>query len=132
MSKGRLGVLALLIAAPLLIGASLLVIGGDRPVSDDGPAPPPSSTDSMGTVTGAATTAAGDPVRGASVRVSSLDEPAPAIPEIGVLTGDTGRYEWRLPPGRYEIVVSTSERDSAPQTATVAAGVVTQLDFTLP
>ncbi|MDG4792989.1 carboxypeptidase-like regulatory domain-containing protein [Micromonospora sp. WMMD1082] len=132
MSRTRLGVLALLIAAPLLIGASLLAFGGDYPVSDDGPPPPPPRTDSMGTVTGTATTAAGEPVREASVQVRPLDEPAPAIPEIGVLTGDAGRYEWRLPPGRYEIVVRTDERDSAPQTATVTAGQTTRLDFTLP
>ncbi len=43
MSRTRLGVLALLIAAPLLIGASLLVFGGDDPVSDDGPPPPPAA-----------------------------------------------------------------------------------------
>ncbi|MFF5215774.1 carboxypeptidase-like regulatory domain-containing protein [Micromonospora sp. NPDC000442] len=132
MSRTRLGVLALLIAAPLLIGASLLVFGGDDPVSDDGPPPPPGRTSPAGTVTGTVTTPAGEPVRQASVQVTALDEPAPAIPEIGVLTGNTGRYEWRLPPGRYEITVSTGERNSAPRTATVTTDQVTRLDFTLP
>ncbi|WBB47475.1 carboxypeptidase-like regulatory domain-containing protein [Verrucosispora sp. WMMA2044] len=132
MSRTRLGVLALLIAAPLLIGASLLVFGGDDPVSDDGPPPPPGSTSPAGTVTGTVTTPAGEPVRQAPVQVTALDEPAPAIPEIGVLTGDTGRYEWRLPPGRYEITVSVGEQHSTTQTTTVTAGQVTRLDFTLP
>ncbi|SFC09124.1 carboxypeptidase-like regulatory domain-containing protein [Micromonospora sediminimaris] len=132
MSRKRLGVLALLIAAPLLIGASLLAFGGDDPVSDDGPPAPPGRTNPAGTVTGTVTTPAGEPVRQASVQVTPLGEPAPAIPEIGVLTGDAGRYEWRLPPGRYEIVVSTGEQHSAPQTATVTADQVTRLDFTLP
>ncbi|MBQ1026083.1 carboxypeptidase-like regulatory domain-containing protein [Micromonospora sp. C95] len=132
MSRTRLGVLALLIAAPLLIGASLLAVGGDDPVSDDGPPAPPGRTNPTGVVTGTVTATDGEPVRQASVRVTALDEPAPAIPEIGVLTGDTGRYEWRLPPGRYEIVVHTGERNTAPQTATVTADQVTRLNFTLP
>ncbi|GAB3850124.1 hypothetical protein GCM10029963_35860 [Micromonospora andamanensis] len=123
--------LALLIAAPLLIGASLLAFGGDSPVSDDGPPPPPGRTNPTGTVTGTVTTPTGEPVREASVQVAPLDEPAPAIPEIGVLTGDTGRYEWRLPPGRYEITVRTGDRSSDPQTATVTADQVTRIDFTL-
>ncbi|RIV36046.1 carboxypeptidase-like regulatory domain-containing protein [Micromonospora radicis] len=130
MNKGRLGALALLIVAPLLIGAGLLVFH-DQSVSDDGPAPPP-RPDTMGVVTGTAATAAGAPVRDAAVLVRPLDEPAPAVPEIGVRTGDAGRYEWRLPPGRYEIVVRADSRDSAPRTATVTAGAVTRLDFTLP
>ncbi|QOC93365.1 carboxypeptidase-like regulatory domain-containing protein [Micromonospora craniellae] len=132
MSRGRLGALALLVTAPLLIGAGLLVWHGDRSVSDDGPSPPPPRSDTTGTVTGTATTAAGDPVRGAAVLVEALDDPAPAIGEIGVLTGDTGRYEWRLPPGRYEIVVDTGDRMSEPQAATVTAGAVTTLDVVLP
>ncbi|MCZ7420750.1 MULTISPECIES: carboxypeptidase-like regulatory domain-containing protein [unclassified Micromonospora] len=132
MSRTRLGMLALLIAVPLLIGASLLAFGGDEPVSDDGPPPPPGSTSPTGTVTGTVTTPAGEPVRQASVQVTALDEPAPAIPEIGVLTGDAGRYEWRLPPGRYDITVRTGDRHSGPQTATVTADQVTRLDFTLP
>ncbi|HEX5597210.1 MAG TPA: carboxypeptidase-like regulatory domain-containing protein [Micromonosporaceae bacterium] len=132
MSRTRLGVLVLLIAAPLLVAAAALISGGDRRVSDDGPSQPPARTDTMGTVTGVVTSTTGDPVAGASVRVIPLDQPAPAIPEIGVLTGDAGRYEWRLPPGRYEIVVSLGERSSAPQTTTVTAGKVTQLDITLP
>ncbi|GIJ06791.1 carboxypeptidase regulatory-like domain-containing protein [Micromonospora andamanensis] len=131
MSRTRLGVLALLIAAPLLIGASLLAFGGDTPVSDDGPPPPAGRSNPTGTVTGTVTTPTGEPVRSASVQVAPLDEPAPAIPEIGVLTGDTGRYEWRLPPGRYEITVSTGDRSSDPQTATVTADQVTRIDFTL-
>ncbi|MEU6020532.1 carboxypeptidase-like regulatory domain-containing protein [Micromonospora sp. NPDC047134] len=132
MSRKRLGVLILLIATPLLIGASLLMVGGDRPVSDDGPAPPSTMDETTGIVTGTVTTAAGAPVERAAVQVRALDDPAPAIPEIGVLTGDTGQYEWRLLPGRYEIVISSEERDSPPQTATVTAGGVVRLDFTLP
>jgi hypothetical protein len=128
-----MGVLVLLVAAPLLVAAAAaLALGGDRPVSDDGPAPSSAGADPLGTVTGLATTADGRPVVGAAVLVTALDDPAPAVPEIGVVTGAEGRYEWRLPPGRYELVVRADERDGAPRTTTVTAGTVTRLDLSLP
>jgi hypothetical protein len=111
----------------------LVIDGGDRAVSDDGP--PPTSiprADPMGTVAGVVTTTDGRPVPGAAVQVTPRDDPAPAIPEMGVLTGDAGRYEWRLPPGRYQLMVRSGDHDSAPQSTTVTAGVLSALDFTLP
>jgi hypothetical protein len=132
MGGRRMGVLVLLVAAPLLVAAAALALGGDRPVSDDGPAPSSAGADPLGTVTGLATTADGRPVVGAAVLVTALDDPAPAVPEIGVVTGAEGRYEWRLPPGRYELVVRADERDGAPRTTTVTAGTVTRLDLSLP
>nr|MDT0656580.1 carboxypeptidase-like regulatory domain-containing protein [Micromonospora sp. DSM 115978] len=132
MSRTRIGVLVLLVAAPLLAAAAALTFGGDRPVSDDGPAPSSSAADPMGTVTGVATTADGRPVSGAAVLVTPLDDPAPAVPELGVLTGVDGRYEWRLPPGRYELVAQAGERTGEPGTATVTAGARTRLDLTVP
>jgi hypothetical protein len=128
-------VLLLVLVVPLLVAATALVVygSGDEPVSDDGdgPAPSPPASDVMGTVAGTVTDPDGQPVAGAAVLPTSLDEPAQPVPEIGVITGSTGEYEWRLHPGRYELVVYLDSEPAARQAVTVAAGETSPLDFTV-
>ena len=73
----------------------------------------------------------GSPVSGAFVQAESLDEPAPPIPEIAVLTGKDGRYLWPLSPGRYRITVSADGYRPATGTATVLAGRPAALNLSL-
>jgi hypothetical protein len=131
--RPRLPVLLLVLVVPLLVAATALVVyrGGDEPVSDDGDGPPPSppASDVMGTVAGTVTDADGEPVAGAAVLPTSLDEPAQPVPEIGVVTGPTGEYEWRLAPGRYELVVYLDSEPAARGAITVTAGETGTLDF---
>ena len=87
------------------VAGTVLIVGGDRPVSSDDPTTPPARGAVMGTVTGVVTSGAGRPVVGAAVLPKSLDEPSAPIPELAVTTDAAGRYSWRLRPGRYELTV---------------------------
>jgi carboxypeptidase family protein len=135
MSMPRPRILLLLLAVPPLVAAGMLAYPrGDEPVSDDGTGPPPSppATEIMGTVVGTVTTGDGQPAVGVAVLPASIDEPAQAVPEIGVLTGPAGRYEWRLHPGAYELgfYLDGEVRGTAP--VAVTAGETSTVDFTLP
>jgi hypothetical protein len=83
-------------------------------------------------VEGRVTAPDGKPVPGAFVQAESLDEPAPPIPEIAVLTGEDGRYLWPLSPGRYRITVSADGYQPTAGTATVEAGRLATLNLALP
>jgi hypothetical protein len=128
-------VLLLVLVVPLLVAATALVVyrSGDEPVSDDGdgPAPSPPASDVMGTVAGTVTDPDGRPVAGAAVLPTSLDEPPQPVPEIGVVTGSTGEYEWRLHPGRYELAVYVDGEPVARGATAVVAGETSPLDLTV-
>ena len=82
-------------------------------------------------IEGTVTAADGTPVAGASVLAESLDQPAQRIPEIAILTDESGRYLWPLSPGRYRISISAEGHPPSADTATVEAGQRTTLSFTL-
>lgn len=43
----------------------------------------------------------GTPLNGTLIEAKSLDRPTRMIPEIAILSDDSGNYRWPLPPGRY-------------------------------
>lgn len=120
-----------LVMAATAVTAAALIVSGDQPVSSDDRSSPEAGRNAvMGTVAGVVTTSVGQPVVGAAVRPRSLDVPSPPIPELAVSSDSTGRYRWRLWPGRYELAVS--EGDSAvEQSVTVTAGQTTTLNIVL-
>ncbi|MCE6993871.1 carboxypeptidase-like regulatory domain-containing protein [Saccharothrix sp. S26] len=114
----------------LLIGVLALgACGGEAP-SSDADAPPP--TTARATVTGVVTDSAGWPVDGALVQPRSLDAPPRPVPELAVLSGPDGRYEWHLTPGRYEFTATRDDRTGPPAEATTEAGRTDHLDLRLP
>lgn len=74
---------------------------------------------------------AGKPVVGAMVVPRSLQRPGPAIPELAILTDDSGRYAWPLPPGSYELVVTADGHQVAQRRGSVTEGTLTTLDIVL-
>lgn len=122
-------VLALPVVAVLLIAAAVK-LAPHSPVSDDGPGKSGGGRDTMGTIVGTVTTPDGAPVPEAHVRVDAVGE-APPVPELGVLTGPAGRYEWRLHPGDYRVTVTVSGVGTATGQARVTAGAAVPLDLTL-
>jgi hypothetical protein len=73
---------------------------GESPVSGGSPS---SSGVVASAVHGIVLGAGGRPVDGAVVVAVSTDEPAQAVPELVVVTGPDGRFEWPLRPGRYRL-----------------------------
>ncbi|HZN17232.1 MAG TPA: carboxypeptidase-like regulatory domain-containing protein [Micromonosporaceae bacterium] len=118
--------------------AAVLVLAGlaacsETPVSSDDPAPGGGAA-THGTVAGTVRTATGTAVSGATVLPKSVDDPANPVPEMLVATDASGRYEWSLPPGRYELTVQPpggAAGSPVTQPVTVTAGATTTLDFTL-
>jgi hypothetical protein len=130
----RARAILLLLAAPLLVAMTVLAYGGgDEPSSDDDqdPPPPPPATEIMGAVAGTVTTGDGQPLAGAAVLPTSLAEPSQPVPDIGVFTGPTGRYEWRLHPGEYELAIYLDGERRGSAAVTVIASETRTLDFTL-
>ncbi|GAB2986606.1 carboxypeptidase-like regulatory domain-containing protein [Saccharothrix stipae] len=114
----------------LLIGVlALAACGGETP-SSDADTPPPTTAQAV--VTGVVTDSAGRPVADALVQPRSLDTPPHPVPELAVLSGPDGRYEWRLTPGRYEFAVTKDDRTGPPAEATTEAGRTDHVDLRLP
>lgn len=82
-------------------------------------------------VSGRITDRQGHPVAGVFVHPRSLDEPAPAIPEIAIVSDDNGHYTWRLPPGKYELSASAIGYHGMVKPITIMAGQMTAADFIL-
>lgn len=115
----------------LLIGVLALgACGGESPSSDSGG--PPGATTAQATVTGVVSDAAGRPVDGALVQPKSLDDPPHPVPELAVLSGPDGRYEWRLAPGRYELTATKDGRVGTPAEVAAGADRAGRLDLRLP
>lgn len=134
MPKSRWSLLFLLLLVPALIAATAMVVNNnDTPVSDDGSGPPPATkpSETRGVVAGTVTTRDGEPVPDAAVLPTSLEEPPRLVPDLGVLTGPDGQYEWRLRPGRYSLAVHVNGEVLESLTTTVVAGQTVTLDFSL-
>lgn len=118
---------ALLLAAPLVGAAVARDWGPDSPVSDsDAPAPDPiQSTHVVGTVTGAD----GAPAARVQVHVEPLGG-APAVPDIAVITDESGAYRWTLPPGQYRLSPLAPGNVAQAVEVTVQPGV-TRVDLQL-
>lgn len=131
-------VLVIFVLMAVLAGCGDMLPGGpavpgDQPVSGSPGVVGEPGPSVRGTISGRVTGAGGAPVVGAVVQPRSLDSPPKAIPEMLVATDQTGSYGWSLQPGRYEItvVVSGDTAGSSRREATVQAGQVTTLDFTV-
>jgi hypothetical protein len=110
----------------------------DQPVASSDAKP---STDSGDTpISGAATiaigvagrvvNASGQPVVNALVTAEAVSPPGLTVPELAVMTGATGQYEWPLQDGVYDLRVVVA--GSAPVVKRVTVkGAVTPLDITL-
>lgn len=75
---------------------------------------------------------AGKPVRGALVVPRALQATGPPIPELAILSDESGHYAWPLPPGSYEVVVSAEGHATAQRRGSVVKGAVATLDVVLP
>ena len=73
----------------------------------------------------------GRPVEGALIEARPLDDPAPPIPEIAILSGGDGRYTWPLLPGTYEISVLAEGYRCPPKRVVVKSGQAVTADFKL-
>lgn len=82
-------------------------------------------------VEGRVTSESGEPVADILVQAQSLDQPSKPIPELGVLTGEDGRYFWPLSAGRYRISVSPEGYQPFSGDVTVEAGQRATLNLTL-
>lgn len=67
-------------------------------------------------------------MRGVVVLAKSLDKPAPAIPDIAIVTNANGSYFWSLPPGNYELTFLQDGRKLTTRRAVVQQSRVTQMD----
>ena len=76
----------------------------------------------QGVVEGVVRGADGSTVAGALVVPVPLDDPAPAIPELAVVTDDAGAYTWNLPDGRYELRATKDGTAMGSARVEVAAG----------
>lgn len=119
------------VRAVLLV--ALLALGGcgEAATSDSGATPPP-STDRLVLVTGTVVDDAGRPVEGALVQPRSVDDPPLPVPELAVLSGPDGRYEWRLAAGRYEFTAVKGDRTGVPAEVTASAGATGDVPLRLP
>ncbi|WP_033430655.1 carboxypeptidase-like regulatory domain-containing protein [Saccharothrix syringae] len=112
------------VKAVLLVG--LLVLGGcgrEAGTTSDGGTSAGNPTDLV-VIAGTVVDDAGRPVEGALVQPRSLDEPPLAVPELAVMSGPDGRYEWRLAAGRYEFTALKGERTGVPAEVVAAPGTV--------
>lgn len=111
----------------LLVG--LLVLGGcgseAGTSSSDGQ--PPVSPSGQVAIAGTVVDGTGLPVEGALVQPKSVDDPPRPVPELAVISGPDGRYEWTLPAGRYEFTAVKGDRTSAPVQVTAAPGTTDAL-----
>jgi hypothetical protein len=73
--------------------------------------------------------ASGEPLRDIVVLAKSLDKPAPAIPDIAIVTNAAGRYLWALPAGQYELTFIQDGRKFASRRVAVRQDKLTQLDI---
>ncbi|WP_447003588.1 carboxypeptidase-like regulatory domain-containing protein [Saccharothrix isguenensis] len=119
------------VRAVLLIG--LLVLGAcGRETGTSDQDPPPPLTNTQATVTGVVVDQSGRPVEGALVQPKSLDSPPRPVPELAVLSGPDGRYEWHLDAGHYEFTATKDDRTGPPSEVTAAAGETEQVELHLP
>ena len=101
----------------------------DRPVKNSEHTAP-NAGNSEG-VTGLVTTSDNLAVEGAFIQPKSLDDPAPPIPEMAVLSNRQGRYTWLLLPGNYRISVSVKGCQTAFRRVVIEAGKMAEADFVL-
>ncbi|MQA31260.1 MAG: PEGA domain-containing protein [Luteitalea sp.] len=122
--------MAFIVALALLGIGTLGCSVGDTSVTGPGQTSGGSPSISEG-VAGRVTNDSGGPIATAMVQPRSLDDNGPPIPEIAVYSDADGGFAWRLFPGRYELQVSAAGYQTAAAPATVGAGEVTTLNFTL-
>lgn len=73
----------------------------------------------------------GHPIQDARIDPKSLDTPTVGIPEVAVVTGNDGHYEWSLPPGVYEMSAHADGYQSATQRVEVVENKLATLNFFL-
>jgi hypothetical protein len=83
-------------------------------------------------VAGQITDANGKAIAEATVLAAALDPNGPAIPEIAIVSDESGRYQWPLRPGRYALTVVADGYERVSRRVALSAGEVATLDFLLP
>jgi hypothetical protein len=73
----------------------------------------------------------GRALEGAAVLAASIGPGGPAVPEIAIVSGADGRYEWPLRAGRYELTAVADGYRRVSKEVTVDSGAVATLDFVL-
>jgi hypothetical protein len=121
--------LELAFIAVLTASVGLGCNGRDTPLSSD----QQGVSDSRATegVRGRVTAPDGHPVVNVLVQPKSLDEPRNRIPEMAVMTDQSGGYLWPLLPGAYELTVSAEGYRAASKQVTVRPETLATLDFVL-
>ena len=127
-SAAVIGAVALCSAVPTMT-ASQAAGPDDRSVSSESSSATPSVREG---VRGRVTSASGKPVSEVFVQARSLDRPAPAIPDIAIMTDQAGNYSWPLASGRYEFSFIHQGRTLATRQVTVGRNRVTSLNVQFP
>jgi hypothetical protein len=121
-------IINVLIASGLVGMASCgVTTSGELPVSGSSPSSSPIVPAAYGIVRNSD----GNPIDGVMVNVDSLDQPPRAIPEMAVITGGLGAYEWPLAPGKYRIYATADGVGSDSVEIIIIDGVRARADLEL-
>ncbi len=88
------------------------------------------AADSTG-VHGHVQTPSGNPVVDASILVKSLDQPAPAVPEMAMITDSNGNFNWPLPRGKWQVTVISLSGKRVSKNVTVGRSGPAKVNFIL-
>ena len=120
------------VCVALLMASAVACAGPTRPndarSSDDAPQPARALAEG---VTGEIKDENGGALDGATIIPKSLGANGSAVPEIAILSGPNGRYQWPLKAGSYDVTVRADGYQDVTQPVTVSPGAVTTLDFVL-
>jgi Carboxypeptidase regulatory-like domain len=75
-------------------------------------------------VAGRVLSTSGRAIAGVLVTAQGAAANSPAVPELAVITGTNGAFEWPLQPGTYDLIVTAPSGAKANQRVTVGQGLV--------
>jgi len=90
----------------------------------------PEDTSSTG-LGGTVLNADGSPIAGAFIQVECIGKPCPAIPDLGVLSNESGHFRWPLPQGRFRVVARFENDVSTPVEVRVLDAGTPPIELTL-
>jgi hypothetical protein len=125
------------VASMALVLVASVGNGGIAMAQNKSPDTPVSSRDRTGPaaarltegIAGRVTSAKGAAVEGLMVEVAADGPRSGPIPDIAIMTGADGRFEWRLSAGNYRVRILRDSGWSKAKSVRVAAGRVSEITF---